>query len=97
MQLLELYYAIRFFYLEVAYAGYNCCDGRMLEACMDKALLCGVVFGAGIATAFGGFAGYRMLRAPEYAQVFSATPVTETVRPPRPERWSNRGRKPRWC
>ena len=35
---------------------------------MNKSLLVGVVFGAGIATAFGGFAGYRMLSAVEYAQ-----------------------------
>ena len=42
---------------------------------MDKSVLVGVVFGAGIATAFGGFAGYRMLSGSEYAQVLSVTPV----------------------
>ena len=52
---------------------------------MNKSLLVGVVFGAGIATAFGGFAGYRMLSGAEYAQVVSVTPVTESVRTPRQE------------
>ena len=52
---------------------------------MNKSVLVGVVFGAGIATAFGGFAGYRILSGSEYAQVLSATPVTESVRTPRQE------------
>ncbi len=52
---------------------------------MNKSLLVGAVFGAGIATAFGGFAGYRMLSGADYAQVVSVTPVTESVRTPRQE------------
>lgn len=52
---------------------------------MNKSVLVGVVFGAGIATAFGGFAGYRMLSGSGYAQVLSVAPVTESVRTPREE------------
>jgi uncharacterized protein YcfJ len=52
---------------------------------MNKSILVGTVFGAGLATAFGGFAGYRMLSGPEYAQVESVTAVTETVKTPRQE------------
>lgn len=52
---------------------------------MNKSMLVGVVFGAGIATAAGGIAGYKMLSGPEYAKVVSVTPVTETVKTPREE------------
>ncbi|MEZ5572653.1 MAG: glycine zipper 2TM domain-containing protein [Halioglobus sp.] len=52
---------------------------------MNKSMLIGTVFGAGLATAIGGVAGYRMLSGPEFAQVVAVTPVTETVRTPREE------------
>lgn len=52
---------------------------------MNKSMLVGVVFGAGIATAAGGFAGYKMLNGPEYAKVIAVTPVTESVNTPREE------------
>jgi len=50
---------------------------------MNKSLLIGTVFGAGLATAIGGVAGYRMLSGPEYAQVIDVKPVTERIETPR--------------
>ena len=50
---------------------------------MNKSMLVGTVFGAGLATAVGGFAGYKILSAPEYAQVLAVTAVTESVKTPR--------------
>ena len=52
---------------------------------MNKGILVGTVLGAGLATALGGFAGYKMLKGPEYAQVVDVTPVTESVKTPREE------------
>lgn len=52
---------------------------------MNKSMLIGTVFGAGLATAAGGFAGYKMLSGPDYAQVVAVTPVTETIKTPREE------------
>ena len=52
---------------------------------MNKSMLVGTVFGAGLATAAGGIAGYKMLTGPEYAQVIAVTPVTKTVETPREE------------
>jgi uncharacterized protein YcfJ len=52
---------------------------------MNKSILVGTVFGAALATAAGGFAGYRMLSGPEYADVESVTPVTESIKTPREE------------
>ena len=52
---------------------------------MNKSMMIGAVFGVGIATAFGGIAGYRMLSGPEYAKVVSVTPLTESIRTPREE------------
>ena len=52
---------------------------------MNKSMLVGAVFGAGLATAVGGFAGYKMISGQEYAQVDKVTPVTETIKTPREE------------
>ncbi len=52
---------------------------------MNKSMLIGTVFGAGLATAAGGIAGYKMLSGPEYAQVVAVTPVTESIKTPREE------------
>lgn len=52
---------------------------------MNRSMLVGAVLGAGLATAAGGFAGYRMLTGPEYAQVVAVTPVTESIKTPREE------------
>ena len=52
---------------------------------MNRSMLVGTVLGAGIATAAGGFAGYKILSGPEYAQVVAVTPVTETIKTPREE------------
>lgn len=52
---------------------------------MNRSLLIGTIFGAGIATAAGGFAGYRMLSEPSFAEVVEVTPVTRRVETPREE------------
>jgi uncharacterized protein YcfJ len=53
---------------------------------MNKSMLTGTVLGVALATAAGGFAGYRMLSSgPEFAQVTAVTPLTETVKTPREE------------
>jgi uncharacterized protein YcfJ len=52
---------------------------------MNKSMLVGTVLGAGLATAAGGFAGYKILSEPDFAQVVAVTPVTETIRTPREE------------
>ena len=53
---------------------------------MNKSMLTGTVLGVAVATAAGGFAGYRMLSpGPEFAQVTAVTPLTETVKTPREE------------
>jgi uncharacterized protein YcfJ len=52
---------------------------------MNKSILMGTVLGAGLATAIGGVAGYRMLSEPEFATVVAVTPVTERVETPRQE------------
>jgi uncharacterized protein YcfJ len=52
---------------------------------MNKGILVGTVLGAGLATALGGFAGYRMLSGPEYAEVVAVTAVTESIKTPRQE------------
>ena len=55
------------------------------EYSVNKGMLIGVVLGAGLATTYGGFAGYKMLSQPEYAQVVDVTAVTETLKTPREE------------
>ncbi len=52
---------------------------------MNKGVLVGTVLGAGLATAVGGIAGYRMLSGPQYAEVVAVTAVTERVKTPREE------------
>jgi len=52
---------------------------------MDKSMLIGIVAGAVAVTAVGGFAGYKALKGPDYAEVISAKEVTEKVRTPREE------------
>lgn len=50
---------------------------------MNKSMLTGIIAGAVAATAIGGVAGYKALKAPEFADVLAVEPVTETVRTPR--------------
>jgi uncharacterized protein YcfJ len=50
---------------------------------MNKSLVVGLVAGAVIATGAGAFAGYKILRGPEFAQVVDVKPVMKTVRTPR--------------
>lgn len=50
---------------------------------MDKSMLIGIIAGAVAVTAVGGFAGYKAMKGPDYAEVISAKEVTEKVRTPR--------------
>ncbi|MEQ1590829.1 MAG: glycine zipper 2TM domain-containing protein [Thiobacillaceae bacterium] len=50
---------------------------------MDKSMLIGIAAGAVAVTAVGGFAGYKAMKGPDYAEVISAKMVTEKVRTPR--------------
>lgn len=52
---------------------------------MNKGLVTGLVAGAVVATAGGAVAGYRMIAAPQSAQVVSARALSKTVRTPRQE------------
>jgi uncharacterized protein YcfJ len=52
---------------------------------MDKSMLIGIIAGAVAVTAVGGFAGYKAMKGPDYAEVLSAKEVTEKVRTPREE------------
>ena len=52
---------------------------------MDKSMLIGIAAGAAAVTAVGGYAGYQVLKGPDYAEVISAKEVTEKVRTPREE------------
>lgn len=51
---------------------------------MNRSLLVGLVAGAGIATALGAAAGFKLLGSgPDFAQVTHVEPVMKTVRTPR--------------
>ena len=51
---------------------------------MDKSMLTGIVLGAVAVTAIGGVAGYKALNPePEFAEVLSSAPVTETTKTPK--------------
>jgi uncharacterized protein YcfJ len=50
---------------------------------MDKSMMVGIVAGAVAVTAVGGFAGYKAMKSPDYADVISATEVTKKIRTPR--------------
>lgn len=52
---------------------------------MNKSMMIGGLFGAAVATAAGGIAGYQMLSEPEYAEVISVNAVTERIETPREE------------
>lgn len=53
---------------------------------MDKSMLIGTVLGAVGVTAGGAIAGYHMMnKEPEFAEVLSVKPVTQTIRTPRQE------------
>ena len=52
---------------------------------MNKSMVVGALFGATVATAAGGVAGYQMLKDPEFAEVVAVTAVTERVETPREE------------
>ena len=52
---------------------------------MDKSMIIGIVAGAVAVTAVGGFAGYKAMKGPDYAEVISVQDVTEKVRTPRKE------------
>jgi len=52
---------------------------------MNKSMIIGVVMGAGIATAGGAIAGYKLLKEPSYAEVLNSKAITKTVKIPHQE------------
>lgn len=50
---------------------------------MNKSLIVGLAVGATAVTAAGAFAGYRMIAAPEGAQVISTKALVKTIKTPR--------------
>jgi len=53
---------------------------------MDKSLVTGLVIGAAVAAGAGAVAGLKLMnRGPQYAEVLNVTPLTKTIRTPRPE------------
>jgi uncharacterized protein YcfJ len=52
---------------------------------MNKSLIVGLAVGAAAVTAGGAFAGYRMIAAPDGAQVISAKALIKTIKTPRQE------------
>jgi len=50
---------------------------------MDRSLVIGLVGGAIVAAGAGAVGGYRIAKAPDYAEVLSAKPVTKTIQTPR--------------
>lgn len=52
---------------------------------MNRSMVIGGIFGAAVATAGGGIAGYKMLKEPEFAEVIAVAPVTERIETPREE------------
>ncbi|MBS7663665.1 glycine zipper 2TM domain-containing protein [Pseudomonas lalucatii] len=52
---------------------------------MNKSMLVGVVLGAVGVTAGGAVATYKLVSAPEYAEVLAVQPVKETIKTPRQE------------
>jgi len=50
---------------------------------MNKSMLIGGIFGAAIATAGAGIAGYQALKKPDFADVIAVQPVVEKIESPR--------------
>jgi uncharacterized protein YcfJ len=52
---------------------------------MNKSMVIGTILGAGIATAGGAIGSYQLLKAPDYAEVMSSTPIIKHTKIPREE------------
>lgn len=52
---------------------------------MNKSMIIGVVLGAGVATAGGAIAGYKIFKEPDSADVIKVQPITKKVKVPHKE------------
>lgn len=52
---------------------------------MNKSMIIGTILGAGVATAGGAIGSYQLLKAPDYAEVISSTPVVKETKIPHEE------------
>ncbi len=52
---------------------------------MNKSMIIGTILGAGVATAGGAIGSYQLLKAPDYAEVISSTPVIKETKIPHEE------------
>ncbi len=52
---------------------------------MNKSMIIGIVLGAGVATAGGAIAGYKLFAEPTHADVLSAQPIVKKTKIPRKE------------
>lgn len=52
---------------------------------MNKSMIIGTILGAGVATAGGAIGSYQLLKAPDYAEVISSTPVIKQTKIPHEE------------
>jgi uncharacterized protein YcfJ len=52
---------------------------------MNKSMVIGIVLGAGVATAGGAIAGYKIFKEPDHAEVLNAQPITKQVKVPHKE------------
>lgn len=52
---------------------------------MNKSMIIGTILGAGVATAGGAIGSYQLLKAPDYAEVISSTPVVKQTKIPHEE------------
>ncbi len=52
---------------------------------MNKSMIIGIVLGAGVATAGGAIAGYKIFKDPDHADVINTQPVTKKVKIPHEE------------
>lgn len=52
---------------------------------MNKSMIIGTILGAGVATAGGAIGSYQLLKASDYAEVISSTPVVKQTKIPHEE------------
>lgn len=52
---------------------------------MNKSMVVGILLGAGVATAGGAIAGYKIFKEPDHAEVLNAQPITKQTKIPHKE------------
>ena len=52
---------------------------------MNKSMIIGTILGAGVATAGGAIGSYHLLKAPDYAEVLSSSPIIKETKIPHEE------------